>query len=356
MIQVKVPRDNVNDETVVIVSFIETGSLVREGDLIVTLETSKTNVDIHAPCDGRVQHSLVERSEVAVGELLFEIIKNTLEDHQRLNNDVKKDLLSSNITYSKKALSLIKPDCSKINLGTSGWITSKVLESHHNHKSLNQNADVDLRRNRTYKNLIILNGGGGHAKMCLDILQAMDSYEIVGIVDSKLRTNTQVQGVPVIGPDNEEELLKLFKKGVKYAINAVGGIGTVTPRNSVYLKLKRIGFNIPNLIHPKAIVESSCVMGDGNQIMMGASVGSSVVIGNNCIVNSGSIISHDSILNSNCHVAPGAILAGSVEIGDSAIIGMGATVYASIKIGAKAVIYNGMNVFKDVPSSTLFRP
>ena len=148
---------------------------------------------------------------------------------------------------------------------------------------------------------------------------------------------------------------KYFDKGVKYAVIGVGALGNPKLRTKLYNNLCKIGFIIPTLIHPKAIIEPSAKLGEGCQIMAGAIVGSDAIVGDNCILNAGSIVSHDCILKDNVHLTPGSILAGSVTIGQNSIIGMGSSVYIGVTIGKNAVIMNGTSVVRDILDSEVLK-
>ena len=57
--------------------------------------------------------------------------------------------------------------------------------------------------------------------------------------------------------------------------------------------MKQIGCIFPNVIHPKAVVEESVIMGEGNVILAMANIGSCVKMGNLNYINNNSLISHD---------------------------------------------------------------
>ena len=189
--------------------------------------------------------------------------------------------------------------------------------------------------------------------MCIDIIRQMKTHHLVGIVDSYRDTGTITLDVPVIG--GSEDLKTIFEEGVKNAAIGFGALHKPEIRQEIFDELKEIGYLLPNLIHPTAILEPSVTLGEGNQIMAGAIVGSSVIVGNNCIINSGSITSHDSILDNNVHLTPGAILAGTVKVGDNTIIGMGATIYMKVKIGNNVIIPNGSDIISDVPDNSILK-
>lgn len=74
MIEVLVPRENVNDEVVIILNLIvESGSEIKAGQAIMEIETSKTNIEVLAPEAGTIHFNVVEGEEVPVGEVLCQI-------------------------------------------------------------------------------------------------------------------------------------------------------------------------------------------------------------------------------------------------------------------------------------------
>ena len=52
------------------------------------------------------------------------------------------------------------------------------------------------------KKLILL-GGGGHCKACIDVIEQEGSYEIIGILDIPDMVGKKILGYPVIGTDDE---------------------------------------------------------------------------------------------------------------------------------------------------------
>jgi|SRR5579885_2130689 len=74
MTEVLVPRESVNDDTVIVQKIlVASGTIVAAGAPVVEIETSKTNIEMTAPTGGRIIHHLRVGSEVAVGELLFRV-------------------------------------------------------------------------------------------------------------------------------------------------------------------------------------------------------------------------------------------------------------------------------------------
>jgi len=51
------------------------------------------------------------------------------------------------------------------------------------------------------KEKIILVGGGGHCKACIDVIEQTGKFQIAGIIDLSEKVNQLVLGYPVIGCD-----------------------------------------------------------------------------------------------------------------------------------------------------------
>lgn len=202
-------------------------------------------------------------------------------------------------------------------------------------------------------NALVIYGGGGHGRSLIDLVRALHEYELAGIVDDSLPPGSEVLGVPVLGGNSVLE--DLAAHGVCLALNAVGGIGNLTPRLEVFERLKAAGFTFPTVIHPTAVVEPSAQLADGVQVFALAHVGSNARVGFGCILNTGAIVSHDCVLDDVVNISPGGILAGGVQIGQHTQIGMGVTINLDLKIGARVRIGNGATIKADVPDDAIVR-
>jgi sugar O-acyltransferase (sialic acid O-acetyltransferase NeuD family) len=195
-------------------------------------------------------------------------------------------------------------------------------------------------------------GAGGHAKVLIEILQAMGAMEITGLldVDPKL-WKTKLLGIVVLGSD--ELLPKLFVHGIRHVFIGVGTTGRSNRRRKLFVKAHNLGFVVIPCIHPSAVISPSAIFGEGPNVMAGAVVNSSARIGSNVIVNTGAIVEHDCILEDHSHVAPGARLASAVTVGEGAHVGIGASVRQCIRIGRNSVVGAGAAVVSDVPDDTI---
>ncbi len=200
---------------------------------------------------------------------------------------------------------------------------------------------------------VLIYGGGGHGKVIIELVRALDCYQLVGLIDDGLPAGSQILGVPVLG--GAEALPELYQRGLGLAINAVGGIGNVAIRIKVFDILAQAGFSCPTVVHPTAFIEPSASLDGGVQVLPLSYISSAARIGFGTVINAGVVVSHDCVLGKCVNLSPGAMLAGNVRVEDFAQIGMAATINLDLTIGARARIGNGATVKADVPADGIVR-
>ena len=184
---------------------------------------------------------------------------------------------------------------------------------------------------------IILIGGGGHCKACIDVIEQENKYKIVGIIDKKEFIGTQVLGYDVIGSD--DDLIELAKK-YKYAFITIGQIRSVDIRKNLFQMAIQAGFNIPVIVSPLAYVSNYAILEKGTIIMHQALVNADAKIGVNCIINSKALIEHDAVVEDNCHISTGAIVNGGCIVkaetfyGSNAVSKEYSEIYGFVKAGS----------------------
>lgn len=197
---------------------------------------------------------------------------------------------------------------------------------------------------------IVLIGAGGHCKVIIDIIKTKHEYDIIGITDTNIKQEN-ILGVPILGDDSI--LPELYLSGVKDAFICIGALEDISFRNKFYNKLKKLGFQLPVLIHKNSIVSSYVKIGDGSCVMPGVVINPNVNIGYNCIINSSSIIEHDCYIGNNSHIASKSALGGGVSIGYNTFIGMGTSVIQGIKIGNNVIVGAGAVVIDNISDNSI---
>ncbi|MGG4144501.1 acetyltransferase [Paenibacillus algorifonticola] len=194
-------------------------------------------------------------------------------------------------------------------------------------------------------NKVVVVGGGGHAKVIIDILQTSGNYEVVGFT-SQSDKERSLCGTPYLGDDSTLE--ELYRSGIQSFFTAVGDNKI---RRKIFDRLVEMGFKSVNAISPFACVSSYATIGEGVIIMPGAIINAYACIGDNVIINTKASVDHDCCIGSHVHIAPGSTIAGSVSIGEGTFIGAGSTLIPGIEVGGWSVIGAGSVVISNIPSN-----
>lgn len=202
------------------------------------------------------------------------------------------------------------------------------------------------------KKLILL-GGGGHCKACIDVIEQSDGYIMEGILDPALAVGHKILGYPVLGGD---EKIAELAAGDYCLLISVGQIKSPTVRLALAARLRQAGAGAATVISPRAYVSRHAEVGAGSIVMHGATVNAGARVGEHCIVNSHALVEHDALIGDFCHIATGAIINGGVEVGRESFIGSGSMIREYRRIGAGVFIAAGLNIYHDLPADSVLKP
>ncbi len=172
------------------------------------------------------------------------------------------------------------------------------------------------------KNKIILIGGGGHCKSCIEVIESTNDYEIAGIIDIAEKVGETILGYPIIGCDDD---LEKIRKKYDFALITVGQIKSASIRIKLFENIKTLNFKLPTIIASTAHVSKHASIGEGTIIMHQAMVNADVTIGNNCIINTKVLIEHDTTVGNHNHISTASILNGNVSVGNECFVGSNST-------------------------------
>jgi sugar O-acyltransferase (sialic acid O-acetyltransferase NeuD family) len=197
---------------------------------------------------------------------------------------------------------------------------------------------------------IVLIGGGGHCRSCIDVIEAEGRYRIAGILDPA-RSGSML-GYPLLGGD--ELLESLLADGVSHALVTVGHVGPAPGRVLLYTRCREIGYRLPVIIAPTAHVARSASLGSGTIVMHHAVVNSCATVGENCIINTQALVEHDVHIANHCHVSTAVSINGGVTVGAGSFLGSNATIVPGVSIGAEVTVGAASLVLRDLPSGGVF--
>lgn len=195
------------------------------------------------------------------------------------------------------------------------------------------------------KEKILLVGGGGHCKACIDVIEQAGKLLIAGIVDLPEKFNQAVLGYPVIGGDEDlPNLLKLYKN----VLITLGQIKSSTRRMKLFNDLQLMGAVFPVIQSPLSYVSPHAQIADGTIIMHHALINAGARIGKNCIINTKALVEHDAIIEDHCHISTSAVVNGATTVHEGSFLGSNSMCREYVQIGSHSIVSAGAVVTKHV--------
>ena len=191
---------------------------------------------------------------------------------------------------------------------------------------------------------ILVIGAGGHAKACIDVIEATGKYEIIGLTGKVDEVGTSVLGYPVIGSD---DMLSELRSRVTCLAIGIGQVRSSKLRERLYNRAVQLGYEIPPIVSPFALVSRHSNIGKGTIVFHGAIVNAATNIGVCTIINSKALIEHDATVGDFCHISTGVIVNGSSIIGHRSFIGSGSVVVNNITIPEHSFIRSRSGVTRN---------
>lgn len=341
-----VPVENANDESVTIVAIkYDQGALVKNGDIVYEIETSKSIVEIEAPADGYFFSHYPVNGAVIPGKVCGYIGDQEKYIPFVINAGIPS---SESNKFSIRALNLIKKH--KLDLSVFSSL-SRVKESDVTNYILNTSKLDELPPHQLTSDCfkgehLVLWGAGLQSVVVLDLLASLGKLGIVKCIIDQLPKVADIQGIPVISSSRFDELITLGASNFHICI------GSTTAKSAVGEKLKSKSIKTSSLIHPTAHVSPSASIGEGVYIGPFVYIGPEVGLGNFSQINNCSSIAHHSKLGQYVMISDACHIGGTVQIGDNSLLGIGVIVNRDIQIGDNVTIPSGEKIFTNILSGS----
>lgn len=202
------------------------------------------------------------------------------------------------------------------------------------------------------KDDLILIGGGGHCRSCIDVIEMDGRFTIRGIVDEKDCLDHTLTTYPLLG--REEDLFKLAKSCQNFLIT-IGQIKSPEPRIRLFEHLKQLGMTLPVVVSPLAHVSRQVELGEGTIIMHHALVNAGASVGRNCIINTKALIEHDAVIEDHCHISTAAVVNGAAKVQRYSFIGSNAVLREYVVVGEESIVGAGVTILHSVDPRSIMR-
>jgi sugar O-acyltransferase (sialic acid O-acetyltransferase NeuD family) len=186
-----------------------------------------------------------------------------------------------------------------------------------------------------HKARLLIIGAGGHGRSVAEAADLSGAFEVVGFLDDGLSVGQTVLMGSVLGAIAS---LNSYRTACDQAIVAVGNNAL---REKLTQQLIDGGFDLATVIHSRAFVSPSAVVGMGSAVMAGAIVGTEAQLGIGVIVNCGAVVDHHAKVGDFGHLGVSACMAGGSVLGRNAWMQAGCALGYGVEVPAGAVLLPG---------------
>lgn len=198
---------------------------------------------------------------------------------------------------------------------------------------------------------LILIGGGGHCKSCIDVIEQCGAYLIGGILDVTANVGKDILGYKIVGTD--EDIPYFAENGYEFLIT-IGQIRTAAIRKQIFEFVLASGGTMATIISPLATVSRFAEIGMGTIAMHHVQINAEAKVGHNNIINSGSLIEHECWVGDHVHISTHSILNGAVKIEDECFIGSNAVIANNLVVVSRSVVGAGCVVTKSITHAGIY--
>jgi len=198
---------------------------------------------------------------------------------------------------------------------------------------------------------VILAGNAITADILNSYLEQDSRYQVLGVtVDDAFVHQGGVQGRESIA---FSKLRRSFGPDVCTIIMAMGYSDINRTRESMFCRLKEMGYSIETYVHPDARIYTRHPLGEGCVILPSAVLEPHVQLGANSMVWANVTLAHHSSVAENCWVASGAVVSGQAKVERNAFIGVNATIVNNVVVGEYCIIGAGALITRNTKASSV---
>jgi sugar O-acyltransferase (sialic acid O-acetyltransferase NeuD family) len=198
---------------------------------------------------------------------------------------------------------------------------------------------------------IILAGNAVTANILSGYLACDSRYEVTSMVaDSVFLSSPSSSTGNTVAMS---EVATRFSPSKHSVIMAVGYSKLNRTRETLFSRLKNLGYHIETYVHPDARVYTQHALGEGCVVLPGAVIEPHAQVASNTMVWCNVTLAHHSVVAENCWIASGAVVSGQTLVGRNTFVGVNATIVNDVKVGEYNLIGAGALISKCTKPNTV---
>jgi len=359
----KVPMLSANEEEVTLAVWLrDEGELVKKGQEIAQIESTKAVEDVNAEIDGYLFHLVEMGQKVRIGSP-FAVIAEENDSSVKDKIEVEKvtpetsEAGKEERRWTKKAAILAKKHGLDIQAIPAVGVVQEADVWNFVKRGARRDEELALPDEDAFfgkrGERIVLLGGGRGAVQVIDAILGTDRQKVVGILDDNRGLHGEkILGFEILGPISMLHELWDKKEFDKLAITFSNDLGR---RAALYEELAGQGLPFANIIDRSVRIHSNVEIGTGNVIIANCRIGACAIMGNNNFLSAYINIEHHNVLGDHCTFGPGVFTSSRVQIDNRVKFGTGIFIEPGIHVGSESVISSGSILTVDVPERSIVK-
>jgi sugar O-acyltransferase (sialic acid O-acetyltransferase NeuD family) len=178
---------------------------------------------------------------------------------------------------------------------------------------------------------ILLAGNAITAEILFAYLRRDARYEVKGFtVDDEFVGEGGLGDYRTVGLS---EAISAFSPDTHRVIMAMGYNDLNRSRETMFGRLRVLGYGIETYIHPDARVYTDQPLGEGSVVLPGAVIEPHARVGANTMIWSNVTLAHHSSVDDHCWLAAGTVVSGQAEVLRNTFLGVNSTVVNAVTVG-----------------------
>lgn len=188
------------------------------------------------------------------------------------------------------------------------------------------------------KKRLLVVGAGGHGRSVAEAAALSGHFEVVGFLDDAVPFGAIEFGGHILGT------LASIADHCSVTDQAIVAIGNNAVREKITQHLTEAGYSMATVVHPRAFVSPTAIVGEGVAIMAGAIVGTEARLGVGSVVNCGAVVDHHAIVEDFGHLGVNCSMAGLTVLGRGAWMQVGSALGYGVNVKPGEVLMPGTSL------------
>lgn len=198
---------------------------------------------------------------------------------------------------------------------------------------------------------VLLAGNSITADILYSYLKKDKRYEVMATtVDDEYVDSNSINGLRSVAIS---QLNTFFSPDDVTVIMAMGYSNLNSNRESMFLRLKELGYTVETYIHEDACVYTEKFLGEGCVVLPNAVVEPHVQVDENSIIWCNVILAHHCHIAKHCWIASSAVISGQASISRNSFIGVNSTIVNKVLVGEFNVIGAAAMISKNTKPNTV---